>query len=80
MEISGIRAAFPFMFQGTEKEAVSKIGSGDIVDVRMPEVLSDEEAEKVFNESLDMISQNPAAALSVHSGLSESRVFALVGA
>lgn len=81
MEISGIRSAFPFLFQNSEKGAnVDNINySGDIVDIRAPELLSDEEAETVYNDTLNMIASDHAQALSAHSGLSENRVFALLG-
>lgn len=81
MEISGIRSTFPFLFQNNEKGVnVDNISnSGDIVDIHTPEILSDEEAENVYNDTLSMIANDHASALSVHSGLSESRVFALLG-
>lgn len=81
MEISGIRSAFPFLFQNSEKGVnVDNINvSGDIVDIHAPEILSDEEAESVFSDTLSMIGADHAQALSVHSGLSENRVFALLG-
>lgn len=81
MEISGIRSAFPFMFQVGEKEAAEKIlqSAKDVVDVHAPELLADDEVDDVFADTISMIGQDNAAALSVHSGLSESRVFALLG-
>lgn len=79
MEISGIRSVLPFVFQGAEKEAISH-AAGDINDVRAPQILADEEVEGVFNETLGMIANDAAAALNVHANLSESRVFALIGA
>ena len=80
MEISGIRSTMPFMFQGTEKGASQKQATGDVVDIQQPQILSDEEAETVFNDTLSMIAHDAVNALSVHSGLSEDRVFALLGA
>ena len=80
MEIQGIRSTLPFMFPSTEKESANVQQSrGDVVDVHAPQILADEEVEGVFNETLDMIAQDSTAALSVHSGLTESRVFALLG-
>lgn len=81
MEISGIRSVFPFLFQDSEKGVnVDKVNnSGDVVDIRGPQILADEEVEGVYNDTLNMIANDRAEALSVHSGLSESRVFALLG-
>lgn len=80
MEIQGLRSAFPFMFPANEKDApVSLNAPGDIVDVHAPKILADDEVEGVFKETLGMIANDSAAALSVHSGLNESRVFALLG-
>lgn len=82
MEISGIRSAFPFLFQNNDRGAnVDNIpAAGDIVDIHAPNILADDEVEGVYNDTLNMISGDHAAALSVHGGLSESRVFALLGA
>ncbi len=67
------------MFTGTEKEAASR-ATGDTVDVHAPQLLADDEVEGVLNETINMIGSDSATALSVHSGLTESRVFALLGA
>lgn len=80
MEISGIRSSLPFVFPGIEKDNGHSSVAGDINDVRQPQILSDEEAENVFQDTLGMIAKDAANALGVHSGLSESRVFALLGA
>lgn len=82
MEISGIRSAFPFLFQSNEKGAnVDNVKNlGDIVDINAPEILADEDVEGVYNDTLAMIANDRASALTAHSGLSESRVFALLGA
>ncbi len=80
MEISQIRNAMPFMFPNAEKEAAAAPKNiGDTVDVHAPELLADEDVEGVLNETISMIGSDSAAALSVHSGLTESRVFALLG-
>lgn len=79
MEISGIRSALPFVFQGAEKETANH-DIGDVVDVHAPRILADDEVEGVLNETIGMIASDAAHALSVHSGLTESRVFALLGA
>lgn len=81
MEISQIRNAMPFMFPGAEKEETAQAprSLGDTVDVHAPELLADEDVEDVLNETISMIGSDSAAALSVHSGLTQSRVFALLG-
>lgn len=81
MEISQIRSTLPFMFQGNEKEAVRNApkNAGDTVDIQGMQLLADEEVEGVLNETINMIGSDSSAALAVHSGLSESRVFALLG-
>ena len=81
MEISGIRSAFPFLFQNNEKGTSPDVinNLGDRVDIRAPQILADEEVETVYNETLNMIGSDHAQALSAHSGLSENRVFALLG-
>ena len=81
MEISGINADYAFLFQGREKNSAENVqqSAGDVVSVQAPAILSDEEAEKVFHDTLDMIGFDGAAALSVHSGLNAGRVYALLG-
>ena len=51
----------------------------DTVDVRAPRLLEDSEVDSVLDDTLNMIAQDNVAALSVHGGLSQSRVFALLG-
>lgn len=81
MEISGIRSAFPFLFQNNEKSTSAEVinSLGDRVDISAPQVLADEEVEAVYNDTINMIANDHAQALSAHSGLSENRVFALLG-
>ena len=81
MEISQIRSAVPFLFPNAEKEAVEAApkSMGDTVDIRGLDLIPDEEVDNVLSETISMIGSDSAAALSVHSGLSESRVFALLG-
>lgn len=79
MEISQIRSAMPFLFQSQEKGDAPIRVNGDIIDVHAPQLLADDEVDDVLNETISMIGSDSAAALSVHSGLSESRVFALLG-
>ena len=69
------------MFPNAEKDShdAAMKTTGDKVDVRAPELIPDEEVENVLNETISMIGNDSAAALSVHSGLTESRVFALLG-
>lgn len=81
MEISQIRSSLPFLFPNAEKEAASQApkAAGDIVDVHSPQLIADEDVDDVLNDTIAMIGNDGAAALSVHSGLSEARVFALLG-
>lgn len=79
MEISQIRSSMPFMFPTPEKESAPVRSTGDIVDIQAPQLLADDEVEGVLADTISMIGNDPATALSVHSGLSESRVFALLG-
>lgn len=80
MEISQIRSALPFMFPAEKEmaEATPK-ALGDTVDIHGVDLIPDEEVENVLNETISMIGSDSAAALSVHSGLNASRVFALLG-
>ena len=80
MEISGIRSSMPFVFGGAEKEATTINPQKDVIDIHQPELIPDEEVETVFQDTLRMIGEDAATALGIHSGLSESRVFALLGA
>ena len=79
MEISQLTSSQPFMFPTTEKGSQIVKNQGDVVDVHAPQLLADDEVEDVLNETIGMITSDSAAALSVHSGLTESRVFALLG-
>lgn len=79
MEISQLNASQPFMFPATERGSQIIRNQGDVVDVHAPQLLADDEVEGVLNETIGMIASDPAAALSVHSSLTESRVFALLG-
>ena len=81
MEISQIRSAMPFLFPNAEKDAaeVAPKSLGDTVDIKGIDLIPDEEVDNVLNETISMIGSDSAAALSVHSGLTESRVFALLG-
>lgn len=78
MEISGIGSNISFFYPNKENSV--KPAEGDVVDIKSQQILSDEEAEKVYNETLSMISNDAFSALTVHSGLSEDRVYALLGA
>lgn len=77
MEISGIGSNISFFYPN--KETSVKPATGDVVDIKSQEILSDEEADKVYNETLSMIANDPLSALTAHSGLSEDRVYALLG-
>lgn len=81
MEISGIGPVMPFNFQAAEKGTVAANMQNleDKVDLRGVQILADDEVESVYNDTLGMIAGDAANALSMHGGLSESRVFALLG-
>ena len=79
MEISGIRSSMPLMFPGQDASAIRQEGIKDTVSLHNSQLLADDEVDGVLNDTMAMIGANRADALSVHSGLSESRVFALLG-
>ena len=81
MEISGLNSFMNFQFSKTEKDGQNGAPQqlADMVDVHAPNLLADDEVDDVLAESIGMISNNPLEALSLHN-LSESRVFALLGA
>ena len=80
MNISGINSANSFAFPTIEKEenAAPAALSHDVVSLSAPNLLADDEVDGVLNDTMGMISQNPMGALSVHGGLSASRVNALL--
>ena len=80
MNISGINSANSFAFPSIEKEesATPTSLSHDVVSLSAPDLLADEDVDGVLNDTMGMISQNPMAALSVHGGLSASRVASLL--
>ncbi|MGE9985433.1 hypothetical protein [Desulfovibrio sp. SGI.169] len=81
MEISGINHALSFAFTMPDKDDSGSAPAAvqDTVDVRAPRLLEDSEVDSVLDDTLNMIAQDNVAALSVHGGLSQSRVFALLG-
>ena len=76
MNISGINSSNSFAFPSIEKEgtASSTALSHDVVSLNAPNLLADDEVDGVLDDTMSMISQNPMSALSVHGGLSASRV------
>lgn len=80
MKISGINSSNPFAFPSIEKEetAAPTALSHDVVSLSSPNLLADDEVDGVLNDTMGMISQDPMSALSVHSGLSASRVASLL--
>ena len=82
MNVSGIENYIPFSFNMQDRDDPSgsaPAAMGDVINVSMPSLLSDEEAENVLAETMQMISQSPVDALGVHSGLTPERTFALLG-
>ena len=89
MNISGINSSNSFAFPSIEKEETASPTalSHDVVSLSAPNlladdevdgVLADDEVDGVLADTMGMISQNPMGALSVHGGLSASRVAALL--
>ena len=87
MDVSGINnqaSVFPYLLNLNDDKddrsgSAPMGGVQDMVDVHMPTLLSDDEVDDVMADTLQMIGDDPTGALSVHSGLNESRVFALLG-
>ena len=81
MEISGITPSLPFACTMPDKDDSGSTPAAvqDTVDVRAPHLLEDDEVDGVLDDTLNMIAQDNMGALSVHGGLSQSRVFALLG-
>lgn len=81
MEISGINSSLPFAFTMSDKDDSGSTPAAvqDTVDIRAPQLLEDDEVDGVLDDTLNMIAQDNVGALSVHGGLSQSRVFALLG-
>ncbi|MBO5490177.1 hypothetical protein [uncultured Desulfovibrio sp.] len=52
--------------------------SDDVVRVRQPELMSEEEAQQAMADVQDSLSASPGEALSVHGGLDLARVMALL--
>ncbi len=80
MKISGLNPTPAFAFPSAEKEENSAAASsaGDVVSLSAPDLLADDEVDGVLDDTMNMISQDPMSALSVHSGLSASRVASLL--
>ena len=81
MEISGINTFHPFTFTRTDRDDSGSTPAAvqDVVNLSTPQLLEDDEVDAVMDDTLNMIAQDNLAALSVHGGLSQSRVFALLG-
>lgn len=81
MEISGINPNNHFAFPLPDKDDSGSTPAAvqDVVNLSVPSLLEDDEVDGVLDDTLNMIAQDNVAALSVHGGLSESRVFALLG-
>lgn len=81
MEISGLNkfSAFAFPLPGKDDSGSTPAAVQDVVNLSTPKLLEDHEVESVMDETLNMIAHDNVAALSAHGGLSQSRVFALLG-
>lgn len=71
----------PFNFQASGRGTVAENAQNleDKVNLSGVQILADDEVEGVYNDTIGMIASDAANALSVHGGLSENRVFALLG-
>lgn len=80
MKISGLNPTPAFAFPSIEKDesTAASTPSRDVISLSAPNLLADDEVDGVLDDTMSMISQNPMDALSVHSGLSASRVAALL--
>ena len=80
MKISGLNPTPAFAFPSIEKDesTAANTPSRDVVSLSAPNLLADDEVDGVLDDTMSMISQNPMDALSVHSGLSASRVASLL--
>ena len=81
MEISGLNAFHPFAFPRPDKDDSGSTPAAvqDVVNLSTPKLLEDHEVDSVMDDTLTMIAQDNVAALSVHGGLSQSRVYGLLG-
>ena len=80
MKISGLNPTPAFAFPAMEKDenTAASTPTRDVVSLSAPNLLADDEVDGVLDDTMSMISQNPMDALSVHSGLSASRVAELL--
>ena len=80
MKISGLNPTPAFAFPSIEKDesTAASTPSRDVVSLSAPNLLADDEVDGVLDDTMSMISQNPMDALSVHGGLSASRVASLL--
>lgn len=81
MEISALDKALPFNFIMTDKDGMGNVPpvAQDFVDISAPQLLADDEVDDVLDATIDMLARDNVAALSVHGGLTQSRVFSLLG-
>ena len=80
MKISGLNPTPAFAFPAMEKDesTAASVPSHDVVSLSSTNLLADDEVDGVLDDTMSMISQNPMDALSVHNGLSASRVASLL--
>jgi hypothetical protein len=81
MELTGITRSIPLIFHFPDREGGGSTppAAQDRVSVNIFPQMDVEEAESVFNDTLNMITTDTVTALSAHSGLVPERVFALLG-
>ena len=81
MEVSGITVSPNYIFRlpEMEEEGSAPAALRDAVSLSTPREFTDEEAELMLDDTINMIGADSATALSLHGGLSESRVYQLLG-
>lgn len=81
MEVSGITVSPNYIFRLPEMddEGSAPAALRDAVSISHPYEFSDEEAEVLLDDTISMIGSDSATALSLHGGLTENRVYQLLG-
>lgn len=81
MKITSLTAPSPLSFLQPDRDAAASPAPAtrDMVSLSATRLLQDDEVDGVLDQALKAITGDHAGALSVHSGLNQGRVFALLG-
>lgn len=81
MELSGITVSPNYIFRLPEMddEGSAPAALRDSVSLCAPYEFTDEEAELMLDDTINMIGEDSVTALSLHGGLTENRVYQLLG-